>query len=140
MLSSASLMAPKNSAADCSHVGRAAARWRAASPSRLRSGSSLATGVAALRPVGVVAGGPNDREQAGEVVEDGVTGLLVEPGDGDALRDALDELLRDRALAARLGRSARDRALERFTWDACAARCLAAYQEIVGAGQRTGPR
>jgi glycosyltransferase involved in cell wall biosynthesis len=66
-----------------------------------------------------------------EVVEDGVTGLLVEPGDVDALREALERILRDRALAARLGRAARERALERFTWDACATRCLAAYEEIL---------
>jgi glycosyltransferase involved in cell wall biosynthesis len=75
-----------------------------------------------------------------EVVEHGVTGLLVEPGDGDGLRDALDELVRDRALAARLGRNARERALERFTWDACAMRCLAAYDELLRCGQATPAR
>ncbi|HEX8855775.1 MAG TPA: glycosyltransferase family 4 protein [Thermoleophilaceae bacterium] len=67
-----------------------------------------------------------------EIVDDGITGVLVEPGDLDGLRAALDELLRDRALAVRLGRNARDRALERFTWDSCATRCLAAYEEILG--------
>jgi glycosyltransferase involved in cell wall biosynthesis len=66
-----------------------------------------------------------------EVVEDGVTGLLVEPGDLGGLHDALDRVLRDRALAARLGRGARERALERFTWEACAARCLGAYEELL---------
>jgi len=75
-----------------------------------------------------------------EVVEDRVSGLLVEPGDGDGLRDALDELVSDRTLAARLGRNARERALERFTWDACAMRCLAAYEEVLGHGQATGAR
>lgn len=75
-----------------------------------------------------------------EIVEDGTTGLLVEPGDVDALRDALDRVLRDRALAERLGRSARERALERFSWDACADRCLAAYDEILGARQPTAAR
>jgi len=75
-----------------------------------------------------------------EVVEDRVTGLLVQPGDVDALHDALYELLRDRALAARLGRNARERALERFTWAACARRCLAAYDEVLGSGQTIGAR
>ncbi|MFL5835080.1 MAG: glycosyltransferase family 4 protein [Solirubrobacteraceae bacterium] len=74
-----------------------------------------------------------------EIVEDGVTGILVEPGDVGALRDALDRVLRDRSLADRLGRNGRERARERFTWDACAMRCLAAYDEVVG-GQRTGAR
>jgi starch synthase len=75
-----------------------------------------------------------------EIVEDGVTGLLVEPGDVDGLRERLDEVMRDPALAARLGRNARERALERFTWEACATRCLAAYREIVAPGQATDAR
>jgi glycosyltransferase involved in cell wall biosynthesis len=75
-----------------------------------------------------------------EIVEDGVTGFLVEPGDVDGLRDRLDRLLRDRALAARLGRNARERAVERFTWDACAERCLAVYAEVLGGPPPTGPR
>ena len=75
-----------------------------------------------------------------EIVEDGVTGMLVEPGDVDGLRGRLDQLLQDRALAARLGRNGRERALERFTWDACAMRCLTAYREIVGSGHATAAR
>jgi len=75
-----------------------------------------------------------------EIVQDGATGLLVEPGDVEALRDALDRVLRDRALAERLGRNAREAALERFTWDACAERCLTAYEELLASGQRTAAR
>jgi glycosyltransferase involved in cell wall biosynthesis len=75
-----------------------------------------------------------------EIVEDGATGLLVEPGDVDGLREALARVLGDRALAARLGRNARERVLERFTWEACAGRCLAAYHQIVAPGQATGAR
>ena len=70
-----------------------------------------------------------------EIVEDGVTGYLVEPGDEDALRERLAELLADRAKADRMGRSGRERVLAGFTWDQCAERCLAAYQEVV-AGDR----
>ena len=65
-----------------------------------------------------------------EVVEDGVTGYLVEPGNVEELRDRLAELLSDRPRAARMGARARERAIELFTWKACAARCLAAYQEL----------
>jgi glycosyltransferase involved in cell wall biosynthesis len=71
-----------------------------------------------------------------EVVEDGVTGFVVEPGEVDELRERLEQLVRDRALAARLGRAARARVLERFTWSRCAERCLGAYSELV----RTEPR
>ena len=65
-----------------------------------------------------------------EVVEHGETGLLVEPGDVAELRDRLASVLGDPGMAARLGRRARERALERFTWRACAERCLAVYAEL----------
>jgi glycosyltransferase involved in cell wall biosynthesis len=71
-----------------------------------------------------------------EVVEHGVTGFLVEPGNVGELRARLAEVLRDRRLAERLGRDARERVLETFTWDACAERCLAAYSELVETGAR----
>ena len=67
-----------------------------------------------------------------EVVEHGVTGFLVEPGNLDELRERLAQILGDRRLAERLGENARERVLERFTWEACAERCLAAYSELVG--------
>jgi glycosyltransferase involved in cell wall biosynthesis len=67
-----------------------------------------------------------------EVVEDGITGFLVEPGNIEELRERLAQILRDRGLAERLGRSARERFLELFTWEACAERCLSAYAELVG--------
>ena len=62
-----------------------------------------------------------------EVMVDGVTGFLVPPNDPAALRDRIRRLLGDPALAARLGAAARQRIVERFTWDAVAERCLAAY-------------
>jgi glycosyltransferase involved in cell wall biosynthesis len=65
-----------------------------------------------------------------EVVVDGETGFLVEPGDVAALQDRLALVLSDRRLAARLGANARDLVLERFTWRACAERCLAAYESL----------
>jgi glycosyltransferase involved in cell wall biosynthesis len=65
-----------------------------------------------------------------EVVQDGVTGFLVPPGDVNALRERLDQLLRDPALAQRLGASARELVLERFTWTRVAERCLAAYETL----------
>lgn len=73
-----------------------------------------------------------------EIVQHGVTGFLVEPGDVAELRERLAELLGDPARAARLGRNARELVLERFTWRACAERCLAVYAELLGPGNR-GP-
>jgi glycosyltransferase involved in cell wall biosynthesis len=66
-----------------------------------------------------------------EIVTDGETGHLVEPGDVDHLRTTLTELLADDAHARALGDNARAVATERFTWERCAQRCVASYREIV---------
>ena len=50
----------------------------------------------------------------GELVEDGVSGLLVPPGDAAALRDALARLLADPALRARMGEAGRARVVAAF--------------------------
>lgn len=65
-----------------------------------------------------------------EIVRHAETGFLVEPGDVGELRDRLALLLADPALARRLGDNARQHVLERFTWQHCAHRCLAAYTEM----------
>jgi glycosyltransferase involved in cell wall biosynthesis len=65
-----------------------------------------------------------------EVVVDGETGFLVPPGDTRALGDCLARLVSDRHLAAQLGANARDLVVQRFTWRACAERCLAAYETL----------
>jgi len=65
-----------------------------------------------------------------EVVVDGETGFLVEPGDVEALRNRLALVLSDRRLAARLAANARELVVERFTWRICAERCLAAYETL----------
>jgi glycosyltransferase involved in cell wall biosynthesis len=50
-----------------------------------------------------------------ELVEDGVTGLLVPPGDPAALAAALARLARDPALCERLGRAGRERVVREFS-------------------------
>ena len=62
-----------------------------------------------------------------EIVEDGVTGFVVPPGDVSALGERLRQVLGDPILAGRLGRRAREVVCDRFTWQAVAERCLEAY-------------
>jgi glycosyltransferase involved in cell wall biosynthesis len=57
-----------------------------------------------------------------ELVEDGVTGLLVEPGDAAGVAAALRRIHDDPALVALLGRAARERVMADFDLDANAAR------------------
>ncbi len=66
-----------------------------------------------------------------DAVEDGVTGLLVDPGDPPALRAAVERLLGDGELRRRLGEAGRARALERFSLATAAEATLAAYREAL---------
>ena len=59
-----------------------------------------------------------------DAVEDGVTGLLVDPMDVRAVSEAVSTLLLDPGLARRMGEAGYERVRERFTWDSVAARVL----------------
>jgi glycosyltransferase involved in cell wall biosynthesis len=50
-----------------------------------------------------------------EVIEDGVTGLLVPPGDSQALAETTLRLLRDPGLRECMGRAGRERVMAEFT-------------------------
>src|SRR5205823_5244559 len=62
-----------------------------------------------------------------DIVEDGVSGLLVPPGDATALAAALGRLARAPDLAAGLGEAGYRRLRERFSWDAITRRWLEVY-------------
>jgi alpha-maltose-1-phosphate synthase len=65
-----------------------------------------------------------------EVVDDGVTGLLVPPDDPPALAEALNAVLRDPGRARSLGEAGRARAVGEFSWAAIAAETAALYAEL----------
>jgi glycosyltransferase involved in cell wall biosynthesis len=62
---------------------------------------------------------------------DGVTGLLVPPGDPGALALAIGTALDDTGLRARLGAAGRARVLERFTWAAAARATVEQYRTVL---------
>ncbi len=68
-----------------------------------------------------------------EVVVEGETGFMVEPGNVAELRERLEQLLQDDKLLARMSENARHHVAENFTWDRCAERCLTSYEELIGA-------
>jgi len=66
-----------------------------------------------------------------ELIEHGVTGLLVPPGDPEALARAIIDLAKDEALRERLASEARLRAGERFTAERFAEQTGEFYGEIL---------
>ena len=71
-----------------------------------------------------------------EMIADGETGYTVPRGDVAALAERLAGLLTDPLMARRMGLAGRQRAEERFSWRAVAARMTTALQQGVGAASR----
>ena len=67
-----------------------------------------------------------------DVVDDGVHGLLVPERDPAALAAAIQRLLADPALAARLGAAARARVERELTWERAAERFEAVFRAVDG--------
>jgi glycosyltransferase involved in cell wall biosynthesis len=87
---------------------------------------AMACGLAVIStPVGSIA----------EIVQDGDTGRLVAPEDAPALRRAIEALLADPALRARLASSARTAALRRFGEDRMVERMLDVFTVVARASR-----
>jgi glycosyltransferase involved in cell wall biosynthesis len=69
-------------------------------------------------------------------VADGETGFLVPPRDPKALADRLLRLLSDEALRNRMGRAARRRIKEHYTWERVATLAAAAFSEVAARASR----
>jgi glycosyltransferase involved in cell wall biosynthesis len=72
-----------------------------------------------------------------ELVEHGQTGLLVPPGDAEALAEALLTLIRDEPLRQRMGQASREKVVKQFSLDENIAQVAALFVDEVGlAGKR----
>jgi glycosyltransferase involved in cell wall biosynthesis/O-antigen ligase len=94
---------------------------------------SLWEGLPLVMLEAMVAGRPIVATSVGGIsgaLEDGVNGRLVRPGDAEGLATAILELLREPALAARMGQNARARVLSMYSAGAWAARLQAIYSEV----------
>ncbi|MEM2915561.1 MAG: glycosyltransferase family 4 protein, partial [Candidatus Bathyarchaeia archaeon] len=65
-----------------------------------------------------------------EIVENGKTGILVEPGDADALAEAIIRLLSNEDLRKSMGKAARKRVVELYSWERVAEKLLRHYKNI----------
>jgi glycosyltransferase involved in cell wall biosynthesis len=66
-----------------------------------------------------------------EVVENGVTGLLVPPRSHEQMADAVQGLLRDAARRRQLGENGRRRAVDLFASEAHVKRILSMYEQLI---------
>jgi glycogen(starch) synthase len=66
-----------------------------------------------------------------EVIVDGATGLLAEPGDAPSLEAAVDTLLADRERREAFGKAGRQRYLNHYTREIFAQRTLAFYRQVL---------
>jgi glycosyltransferase involved in cell wall biosynthesis len=73
-----------------------------------------------------------------DVVRDGENGILITPGDADALRDAIEKLIEDEDLRARLGSAARETMQREYSWDQRVVTLGNMYREL--AGREVGPK
>ncbi len=87
--------------------------------------AALKASAAGLPVVGFEAGG------MAEAVADGETGLLVAPGDADALATAIRRLLDDPGLGRRLGAAGRERMQSEFSVATMAEQHEALYESVV---------
>ncbi len=69
--------------------------------------------------------------EAGDVVTDGVEGIIIQPGDVDALAAAIQHLYDHPEIVERMGEAARRRVVENFTWDHFRERLLGAYETAI---------
>jgi protein involved in polysaccharide export with SLBB domain/glycosyltransferase involved in cell wall biosynthesis len=76
-------------------------------------------------------------QASAHAVEDGVSGLLFADGDAGALARALLRIVRDPALAAQLGRTARAVARERYGTARVLARLAAVHERVIDGARST---
>ena len=60
----------------------------------------------------------------------GEAGMLVPPGDADALASAIKQLLHNKQLQLQMGEAGRKRVESEFSWEQAAKRILEIYQEV----------
>ena len=66
------------------------------------------------------------------IIDDGRTGLLTQPESPQELRQALEKLLKNPALSAKMGAAALERVEREFTWRKTADLITSHYQSLVG--------
>jgi glycosyltransferase involved in cell wall biosynthesis len=104
------------------------ARWRIFASSSVREGQPVAlleAMAAGLPCVVTAAGGVPD------TLADGIEGIVVPPGDAEALADGIQQLLENPKLIEKYGRAARERVIRDFSIESHASTCRQTYTTVL---------
>lgn len=71
-----------------------------------------------------------------ERVEHGGTGLIIPPGDADALADAMIQMANNDELRRRMSAQIRDKVLHEYSWEVAARRALDTYRSVLGPAKK----
>ncbi|MFL6540962.1 MAG: glycosyltransferase, partial [Chthoniobacterales bacterium] len=69
--------------------------------------------------------------EAGDVVVDGVEGIIIPPANVDRLAEAIRHLYDNPDIVTRMSIAARERVVKNFTWDHFRTRLLIAYERAM---------
>ncbi len=67
-----------------------------------------------------------------EVVEDGITGIIVPPKDVQTTAKAIEKLVLDKELRERMGKAGRERVKRLFNWNESIRQMISVYKNILG--------
>lgn len=73
-----------------------------------------------------------------EIIEDGVSGILLPPKSPEALRGALTRLLDDEELRKRMGNAAKNYVRSNFDWDRIADKYVALFEHVMAVKKQRG--
>ncbi|NER85380.1 MAG: glycosyltransferase family 4 protein, partial [Leptolyngbya sp. SIO1D8] len=66
-----------------------------------------------------------------EIIQEGITGLLAESNNGEALADSIQQLSNDAPLRKKMGKLGRERASRLFTWETIGQHFFDHYKKLV---------
>jgi glycosyltransferase involved in cell wall biosynthesis len=66
-----------------------------------------------------------------EVVEDGVTGIVIPPADPNRLADAIEKLILNEKLRTEMGKNGRERVKRLYEWNNCVEQMLSIYRQAI---------
>jgi glycosyltransferase involved in cell wall biosynthesis len=66
-----------------------------------------------------------------EIIDDGVTGFLVEPANPNAFAEKISKLITDENLRERMGKAAREKVIEEFDWNKNVEQMIIEYEQVL---------